>query len=111
MKNKIPEKFNLGGRTWHVLYQDEIDKGQVFAKWYDSNAEILLALNVLEDGELTPCTEYQLINSFWHEYGHILQYYSQGNTDDTFAQTFATFITEFINTQTFNNETSNQSES
>lgn len=98
----IPTSFNLGGRTWTVVYEDVIEKGHVFGQWNDEKAEVRLAKNVVssyDDDQLTPCSKYQLENSFWHEYGHIFQYYSTGHTDDTFAQTFATFMTEFILTK------------
>ena len=35
----------------------------------------------------------QLIIS--HELGHVMQYYSEGKTEEKFAQTFATFMMEF----------------
>ena len=94
----IPKSFNLGGRKWTVVYEDTIEKGRVFGQWNDEKAEVRLAKRVVSsynEDELTECSEYQLLNSFWHEYGHILQYYSTGHTDDVFAQTFATFMTEF----------------
>jgi hypothetical protein len=34
-------------------------------------------------------------NTFWHEYGHVLQYYGLGENNEAFAQAFATFIMEF----------------
>lgn len=94
----IPKSFTLGGRKWSVVYEDTIEKGRVFGQWNDEKAEVRLAKKVIssyDKNELTDCSEYQLENSFWHEYGHIFQYYTTGHTDDTFAQTFATLMTEF----------------
>ena len=94
----IPKSFNLGGRKWTVVYEDTIEKGRVFGQWSDEKAEVSLAKRVISsdnEDELVECSKYHLLCSFWHEYGHILQYYSTGRTDDVFAQTFATFMTEF----------------
>ena len=38
-------------------------------------------------------------HSFWHELGHVFQYYSTGGTDDKYAQTFASFMMEFNKTK------------
>lgn len=94
----MPKSFNLGGRKWTVVYEDTIEKGRVFGQWNDEKAEVRLAKRVVSsynDDELVECSKYHLLCSFWHEYGHILQYYSTGRTDGVFAQTFATFMTEF----------------
>ena len=91
----IPKSFYLGGRRWNVVYLDQIDKGDSYAKWLDNKAEIQIAKNIQDDNVLDPCDDYQLEHSFWHELGHIFQYYSTGHTDDSFAQTFATFMMEF----------------
>ena len=93
----IPKSFTLGGRKWSVVYEDTIEKGRVFGQWNDEKAEVKLAKRVIssDEDELIDCSEYHLEISFWHEYGHIFQYYTTGHTDDTFAQTFATFMTEF----------------
>lgn len=94
----IPKSFTLGGRKWTVVYKDTIEKGRVFGQWNDETAEVRLAKRVIssyDENELTDCSEYQLETTFWHEYGHIFQYYTTGHTDDTFAQTFATLIMEF----------------
>jgi hypothetical protein len=48
-----------------------------------------------EDKVLVPCCDYVLENTFWHEYGHVLQYYGLGENNEAFAQAFATFIMEF----------------
>jgi hypothetical protein len=95
----IPLSFRLGGRDWKVTFVDSIEKGEIFAKWFDTKAEIQIAKNVLDDDCLEPCDDYQLEHSFWHELGHVYQYYSTGNTDDKFAQTFATFMMEFNKTK------------
>ena len=48
-----------------------------------------------EDGEWVECCDYVLENTFWHEFGHVLQYYGIGENNEAFAQAFATFIMEF----------------
>ena len=93
--HNIPTTFRLGGRGWIIVFKDSIENGEIFARWLDNKAEIQIAYKAKDDGELVDCDEYQLEHSFWHELGHIIQYYSTGTTDDTFAQTFATFIMEY----------------
>lgn len=98
--HNIPLSFKLGGRDWKIVYNETIDDGESYAKWLDTPSEILLARNIKEDGKLLNCSDYQIEHSFWHEIGHIFQYYSEGQTDEKFAQTFATFMMEFHNTKT-----------
>ena len=45
----IPLSFRLGGRDWKVTFVDSIEKGEVFAKWFDTKAEIQIDKNVLDD--------------------------------------------------------------
>lgn len=45
------------------------------------------------------CCDYVLENTFWHEFGHVLQYYGIGENNEAFAQAFATFIMEFNKTK------------
>jgi hypothetical protein len=52
-----------------------------------------------EDGEWVECCDYVLENTFWHEFGHVLQYYGIGENNEAFAQAFATFIMEFNKTK------------
>ena len=102
INNSIPSSFTLGGRTWNVVRKETINNGRTFGLWLDNKAEIHLAENVFCDTDtdkLEAVNEYQLENTFWHEIGHLFQYYSTGHTDDTFAQTFATFMTELINSK------------
>ena len=95
----IPLSFHLGGRDWKVTFHESLEKGEVFAKWLDTKAEIQIARNVNDDDSLEPCDDYSLEHSFWHELGHVFQYYSTGKTDDRFAQTFATYMMEFNKTK------------
>lgn len=94
-KNNIPTSFTLGGRVWKVIYKDSIDDGNALGKWFDNKAEIHIAKNMREDKVLVPCCDYVMENTFWHEYGHVLQYYGLGENNEAFAQAFATFIMEF----------------
>ena len=95
----IPLSFHLGGRDWKVTFHESLEKGEVFAKWLDTKAEIQIARNVNDDDSLEPCDDYSMEHSFWHELGHVFQYYSSGKTDDRFAQTFATYMMEFNKTK------------
>ena len=95
----IPLSFHLGGRDWKVTFHETIDKGESCAKWLDTKAEIQIARNISDDDAIEPCDDYMMEHSFWHELGHVYQYYSTGNTDDKFAQTFATFMMEFNKTK------------
>lgn len=96
---KIPTSFKIGGRTWKVLFKDTIDEGLSFAKWFDYSAEIHIARNVVCDEVMKPCDEYTIEHSFWHELGHVMQYYSTCATDETSVQTFASFMMEFNNSK------------
>ena len=95
----IPLSFHLGGRDWKVTFHESLEKGEVFAKWLDTKAEIQITRNVNDDDSLEPCDDYSMEHSFWHELGHVFQYYSTGKTDDRFAQTFATYMMEFNKTK------------
>lgn len=95
----IPLSFHLGGRDWKITFHESLEKGEVFAKWLDTKAEIQIARNVNDDDSLEPCDDYSMEHSFWHELGHVFQYYSTGKTDDRFAQTFATYMMEFNKTK------------
>ena len=97
--NNIPLSFSIGGRDWKVTILETIDRGESYAKWFDTKAEIQIARNILEDGVLEPCSDYLIEHSFWHELGHVLQYYSNGKTDEKSAQTFASFMMEFNKTK------------
>ena len=45
---------------------------------------------------MKPCDEYTIEHSFWHELGHVMQYYSTCATDETSVQTFASFMMEHM---------------
>ena len=98
-KNNIPTSFTIGGRLWKVVYKDNINEGRILGKWLDNRAEIHIAKNIKEDGEWVECCDYVLENTFWHEFGHVLQYYGIGENNEAFAQAFATFIMEFNKTK------------
>ena len=91
----IPLSFHIGGRDWKVTFRETIDKGESCAKWLDTKAEIQIARNISDDDAIEPCDDYIMEHSFWHELGHVMQYYSEGKTEEKFAQTFATFMMEF----------------
>ena len=91
----IPLSFHIGGRDWKVTFHETIDKGESCAKWLDTKAEIQIARNISDDDAIEPCDDYIMEHSFWHELGHVMQYYSEGKTEEKFAQTFATFMMEF----------------
>ena len=97
--NNIPLSFHLGGRDWKVTFHESLENGEICAKWLDTKAEIQIARNINDNDVILPCDEYQMEHSFWHELGHIFQYYSTGSTDDKYAQTFASFMMEFNKTK------------
>ena len=100
MKN-IPKSFRIGGRTWNVIFKDTVDDGCSYAKMYDVPGEIHIARNVLSEDVIKPCDEYTNEHSFWHELGHVMQYYATGATDEPTAQSFASFMMEFNKSKIF----------
>lgn len=92
----IPTQFTLFGNTIKVRIENIDLDGGTYGYWNDVTNEIFLFRQVKIDGQVHNLTRKQIDHTFWHELRHAMQYYSLGETDEQDAQTFASMMTEFM---------------
>lgn len=95
----IPDKFKLAGFEITV---DKVEKtdGNNYGYWNDVNNTIVIAKNIsIKNGELTPLSDRQIKNTFYHELYHAFQFYSGREYSEVECNIFANFMLEFDETK------------
>lgn len=97
---EIPKSFKTAGFDINVEFVDKTDSN-CYGTWCDVTNTISLAKNIsIKTGELTPTTERQIKNTFFHELFHVFQFYSGKEYSETECNMFANFMLEFLETKT-----------
>lgn len=95
----IPNKFKVAGFEISVTFEDKLDDNN-YGYWNDVSNTIVLAKQIsLKNGELTPLTDRQIKNTFYHELCHAFQFYSGKKYCETECNIFANFMLEFEETK------------
>lgn len=95
----IPNEFKLAGFTIKVEFVEKTDNN-CYGYWDDVNNTISIAKNIsLKNGELTPLSERQMANTFFHELCHAMQFYSGKSYSETECNIFTNFMLEFYETK------------
>lgn len=97
----IPEKFKVAGFKVSVDLVDKTDDNN-YGYWDDVNNTIVIAKNIsMKNGELTPLSERQMLNTFYHELYHSFQFYSGREYNEMECNIFANFMLEFDETKEY----------
>lgn len=95
---KIPSKFKIANNWITVELVDKLENSS-YGQFNDVTSTIKLAKSVEVDKETIYLTEYQMNNTFWHEYCHAMQFYFDNSTSEAQAQSYANFLSEFFDTK------------
>ena len=95
----IPNKFKVAGFEISITLEDKLEENN-YGYWNDVSNTIVLAKQIsLKNGELTPLTDRQIKNTFYHELCHAFQFYSGKKYDEIECNIFANFMLEFEETK------------
>ena len=95
----IPDKFKLAGFEITVDKVEKTDDNN-YGYWDDVNNTIVIAKNIsMKNGELTPLSDRQIENTFYHELYHSFQFYSGREYSEVECNIFANFMLEFNETK------------
>jgi hypothetical protein len=95
----IPDKFKLAGFDVTVDKVEKTDDNN-YGYWDDVNNTIVIAKNIsMKNGELTPLSDRQIKNTFYHELYHAFQFYSGREYSEVECNIFANFMLEFDETK------------
>lgn len=95
---KIPSKFKMANNWITVEFVDKTENNN-YGNFNDVTATIQLARNIEVDNKTIALTEYQINNTFWHEYCHAMQFYFDNSTSEAQAQSYSNFLSEFFDTK------------
>ena len=95
---KIPKKFKIANNWITVEIVDSLPNSN-YGIYNDAKQIIKLAKTIYIDDEIVELSEEQLLNTFWHEYVHCMQFYFDNSNSEAQAQSFANFLCEFVNTK------------
>lgn len=95
---KIPQKFKIANNWITVELVDKLDNSN-YGVYNDAKQTITIAKSVTIDNEVVELTKEQILNTFWHEYCHAMQFYFDNSTSEAQAQSYSNFICELFNTQ------------
>ena len=95
----IPDKFKLAGFDVTVDKVEKTDDNN-YGYWDDVNNTIVIAKNIsMKNGELTPLSDRQIKNTFYHELYHAFQFYSGREYSEVECNIFDIFMLEFDETK------------
>ena len=94
---KIPKQFKFAGITFTVEIVDDIhneddsyDYGQ-----FDSNTNIIKIARTIYGDEVS---EQTMLNTYFHELAHAINYYYNNGSDESFAQSVGNLLMEYSQT-------------
>ena len=94
----IPQKFKIANNWVTVELVDKLDSNN-YGMYNDAKQIITIAKSVIIDNEVVELTKEQLLNTFWHEYCHAMQFYFDNSTSEAQAQSYSNFICELFDTR------------
>lgn len=98
---RIPKTFKLAGLAFNVEFVDNLKNGDNYGEYVDVTHTIKLANKVKIDDIWIDVPIEIKWNSFWHELFHIFNYYWNTEFDESLAQTFANFMTEYLQSKRY----------
>lgn len=99
--NRIPRQFYIAYIRHHTELVDNLVDGTKYGDYNDACARIRIAKRICIDNEWITLTPEQMLNTFWHEYAHALQFYTGKEYTEEDAQVFANFMCEFAKTASY----------
>lgn len=93
----VPSKFRYACQTYTIKISE---KGDTFGTFDTLRNEIELFLSVEDDnGNYVPVNKEQFKSTYYHELGHCINFNWNTETDEAFAQAFANFMMEYLETK------------
>lgn len=92
----IPRSFKFAGITFNVeIVHDICNNDESEYADFDTNTNTIRLARTIDKEYVT---EQTMINSYYHELAHALQYYYNNQLDETFAQCIGNFLMEYNQT-------------
>lgn len=99
---KLPKQFKFAGITFTVSLVNTLQEdGENLYGDFDTNTNVIRIAKTI-DGQ--PITDQTMLNTYYHELAHALQYYYCNETDEIFAQCIGNLLTEYHQTVTYGEE-------
>ena len=95
----IPQKFKMANNWITVELVDKTENNN-YGCFNDVTSTIKIAKSIEVNNKTINLTEYQMTNTFWHEYIHAMQFYFDNSTSEAQAQSYSNFICELFDTRT-----------
>lgn len=95
----IPQKFKMANNWITVELVDKTENNN-YGCFNDVTSTIKIAKSIEVNNKIINLTEYQITNTFWHEYIHAMQFYFDNSTSEAQAQSYANFLSELFDTRT-----------
>jgi hypothetical protein len=99
----IPEKFCIAGRKEIVVIIEDTllnnSGSSIFGYFDDVKNIIKIARKVKSDDEWVDLTPEDIERTYYHELGHVYQFYNGLEMTETGAQAFSNFLFEYMNTK------------
>ena len=94
----IPQKFKMANNWITVELVDKTENNN-YGCFNDVTSTIKIAKSIEVNNKIINLTEYQMTNTFWHEYIHAMQFYFDNSTSEAQAQSYANFLSELFDTR------------
>ncbi len=89
--------FILGGLTYTIKHEEFVNNGIDFGAFDSATNVISIAKKVKDaDGMITELSNEVQEATYWHELGHVFNYFYNTAYDEAFAQAFSAFMIELI---------------
>lgn len=95
----FPSSFSLAQNKITVEFEEN---GRKFGEFDPFRNKITVFVSCKDDdGETVDLTKEQVVNSFWHEVSHALQWFYSTEMTEQFAQSFGNLLSELDNTKQY----------
>lgn len=99
INDKIPSEFELAGIKFKVIEVSKIlDDDNVTELYgeFDTNQNTISLATTIYGKDVTSQTK---LNTFYHEFAHVLQYYYNTELDESFAQSIGNLLMQYNQTK------------
>ena len=95
----LPSSFTLARNKVTVDFQEN---GRSFGEFDSFRNKITVFVTCKDDdGETVDLTKEQVINTFWHETAHALQWFYSSEMTEQFAQSFGNLLSDLDSTKQY----------
>lgn len=99
---RIPKSFKFAGMEFTVSIVDSLEDedGYIYGDFDTNTCEIRIAKKCGDE----PVCEQTMINTYYHELAHALQYFYENKLDESFAQSVGNLLMQYNQTVVYGKE-------